>query len=214
MNVGHLPPDGRVGVAAFDFDGTLVRGDSLRPFMVALLGPARFTAVLARAAPGMGRGYRHGGRDQAKAALLARALAGVDADRAHAVGAGFGATLATRVKPALTERLAWHRDQGHRLILVSASLDLYLDEFGRRMGFHRVIATRLATSGTGPGAVLTGALLGANVRAGEKEARLRAELGSAPCDLWAYGDSAGDREMLAMADHPYRVEGARLIAGA
>jgi phosphoserine phosphatase len=23
--------------------------------------------------------------------------------------------------------------------------------------------------------------------------------------MWAYGDSAGDREMLAMADHPMRV---------
>lgn len=209
---GDDSPACGASVAAFDFDGTLVRGDSLRPFMIALLGPAGFTAALTRAVPRMGWAYRRGGRDQAKAALLARALAGVDAERARQVGVRFGATLAGRVKPPLLERITWHRAQGHRLILVSASLDLYLDEFGRRTGFDRVIATRLATSVDGPGAVLTGALLGANVRAGEKETRLRAELGPGPVELWAYGDSAGDREMLAMADHPFRVDGTRLVA--
>jgi phosphoserine phosphatase len=30
-------------------------------------------------------------------------------------------------------------------------------------------------------------------------------VGGAATELWAYGDSAGDRELLAMADHPTRV---------
>jgi len=31
------------------------------------------------------------------------------------------------------------------------------------------------------------------------------ELDGAPYELWAYGDSVGDRELLAMAHHPRRV---------
>ena len=43
-------------------------------------------------------------------------------------------------------------------------------------------------------------------RPGPAEGRplLRSVLGAGPVELWAYGDSAGDREMLAMADHPTR----------
>lgn len=198
------------GVAAFDFDGTLVPGDSLRPYLMAVLGRVGMANALARAASPMLRGYATDGRDGAKAALLVRALAGVPVAHAAEVGVRFGAALANRVKPDLISRMRWHRDLGHRLILVSASLTLYLDEFGRQAGFDEVIATKLAVSGSGPGAVLTGVMEGVNVRAQEKERRLRAAIGDGPVELWAYGDSAGDREMLGMADHPYRVDGRRL----
>jgi phosphatidylglycerophosphatase C len=198
------------GVAAFDFDGTLVPGDSLRPYLEVLVGRRRLGAAMASSAAPMVRSYLSLGRDGAKVALLQRVLAGVPATRATAVGIQFGAALARRVRPEMLERVAWHRDEGHELILVSASLTLYLDEFGRRAGFDTVIATRMAVHGTGPDARLTGAIDGANVRAGEKARRLRAVLGSEPVELWAYGDSAGDREMLAMADHPYLMGSGRL----
>ena len=198
------------GVAAFDFDGTLVPGDSLRPYLEALVGRRQLSAGVAASAAPMVRSYVSLGRDGAKVALLRRVLTGVPVVRATAVGIQFGAGLARRVRPELAERIAWHRSEGHRLLLVSASLTLYLDEFGRRAGFEQVIATRMAVSGEGSGATLTGAIEGPNVRAGEKARRLRALLGDAPAEVWAYGDSAGDREMLAMADHPFRVEGGRL----
>jgi phosphoserine phosphatase len=35
--------------------------------------------------------------------------------------------------------------------------------------------------------------------------RLRRWLGGERCELWAYGDSAGDRELLALADHGFKV---------
>ncbi len=195
------PADGvvRPGVAAFDFDGTLVPGDSLRPFLTELLGRWRFAAILGRAGVPMLVRYGRDGRDGAKEALLVRALSGLPAEAVSAIGEGFGAGLASRVRPAMTSRLSWHRDHGHRLILVSASLTDYLEPFGRVAGFDDVIATRLEVGTDGR---LTGRLDGNNVRAAEKAARLRALLGTDPVELWAYGDSAGDRELLAMADHP------------
>lgn len=191
----------RRGVAAFDFDGTLVAGDSLSPFLRMVLGRRAVPAVAA-SSPAMLAAYRAGGRDAAKAALLSRVLAGVDAGHVERHGKAFGATLAGRIRPQMADRLAWHRDQGHRLILVSASLVAYLEPFGALAGFDEVIATRLEVSVTG---TLTGRLVGANVRGEEKAVRLRAALGDGPVELWAYGDSTGDREMLAMADHPMLV---------
>jgi phosphatidylglycerophosphatase C len=58
---------------------------------------------------------------------------------------------------------------------------------------------------------LTGELAGANVRHDEKVRRLEAWLGKDQAiELWAYGDSGGDRELLARADHAVRVRGGKL----
>ncbi|MCB1149091.1 MAG: HAD-IB family hydrolase, partial [Chlamydiia bacterium] len=52
--------------------------------------------------------------------------------------------------------------------------------------------------------VLTGKLLGANCRGPEKVRRILETFGPKESYLlYAYGDSAGDREMLALADHPF-----------
>lgn len=191
-----------VGVAAFDFDGTLIRGDSLSAFLARLLGRVHFARVLAAAAPAMLAGYRRMGRDGAKAALLARAVAGLAAERVATAGEAFAATLDRRIRPEMIARMRWHDAEGHRRVLVSASLAVYLEPFGRRNGFERVIATRLEV---GPDGRLTGRMDGPNVRAAEKALRLTDLLGPGEVELWAYGDSRGDREMLAMADHPTRV---------
>ena len=48
---------------------------------------------------------------------------------------------------------------------------------------------------------LTGAMEGVNIRGPEKARRLKKLLKSESVELWAYGNSSGDREMLEMADH-------------
>ncbi len=189
-------------MAAFDFDGTLVPGDSLAPFLLRLLGRPGFARAMSRSSPAMLARYRREGRDGAKAALLARTLAGCNAAEVEAAGRRYGTQLVTRIRPAMGRRIDWHRHEGHRLVLVSASLAVYLEPWGEAMGFDAVIATRLEVGASGQ---LTGLLAGANVRAGEKARLLTACLaarGWTGVELWAYGDSAGDRELLAMADHP------------
>ncbi|MGH9055965.1 MAG: HAD-IB family hydrolase [Acidimicrobiales bacterium] len=198
------------GVAAFDFDGTLVAGDSLPRFLARLLGPAGFAATLTWSAPAMGWRYLGSGRDGAKAALLARSVAGLDAEEVAAEGKVFARRLAARVRPDMRETMAWHDARGHRRILVSASLAAYLEPFGTLQGFAEVIATRLEVGSDGR---LTGRMDGANVRAEQKALRLSESLGPSPVELWAYGDSAGDAQMLAMAEHPTLVGRRRAWAG-
>jgi phosphatidylglycerophosphatase C len=197
---------GRQGVAAFDFDGTMIRGDSFIPFLVRAIGPRRFGQVMIVSAPATAHAYRIGRRDASKAALVQRFLRDYPADRLEELGQAYGAQLARRIRPFIAERVAWHRRQGHRLVMVSASFDIYLAATARVLAFDGVLATGLEVGDDGR---LTGRLAGPNVRGAEKRARLERwlaqELGGRPYQLWAYGDSAGDRELLAMADHPVQV---------
>jgi phosphatidylglycerophosphatase C len=103
-----VSPESR-GVAAFDFDGTLVPGDSLPRYLSRLLGRRHFASVLSACWPAMLAAYRSSGRDGAKAALLLRAVAGVEADRALEVGESFAGVLAGEVRPEMAERIEWHR---------------------------------------------------------------------------------------------------------
>ncbi len=198
------PSGGMTGpvVAAFDFDGTLVWGDSLVPFLVLACGvPATARALAGQAAPVLSSLARsgHAGRDATKARILARLLAGRPHDEVAGIAEAYGARLAQRVRPTMRARLEQHRAAGHSLVIISASPELYVAPAGRRLGVDAVLATRLEVGIDG---LLTGRIEGANCRGEEKTARLRAWLGCEPAVLHAYGDSAGDAHLLAMADTP------------
>lgn len=193
-------------VAAFDFDGTITRRDTLLPFLVYACGRARVAAALATVAPRLTLALAgRGSRDDAKVALLERVVAGRDAAEIAAAGRAFADRLAgdtSRFRADVLARVRWHRDAGHEVVLVSASLTTYLDPLAPRLGFDTVLATTLEVASDGR---LTGQLVGLNCRGPEKVARLDAWLAGSACTLWAYGDSSGDDEMLARADRPARV---------
>lgn len=191
-------------VAVFDFDGTLTRFDSLLPFLRRVAGTGRVARALVPEIPELVRiAFGRGDRDTSKARVLARTLTGIDRDEIERVGTDYGRRLAERsIRPRLRERLTWHREQGHEIVIVSASLALYLREAARRLGVDAVLCTELEVNDAG---VLTGQLAGANCRGPEKARRLVAHLGGVESELWAYGDSRGDDQLLALAQHATRV---------
>ena len=192
--------DTPAGLAAFDFDGTISRRDTLLPFLQRLCGAQRVFRALARAA-GRSRFDRNAWKDGVLVHLLAgRALAEVEE-----AGAEYAAFLHAdgRLRPGALERIRAHRAAGHEVVVVSASPEVYLAPLGERLGVDAVLATRLEVTDDG---VLTGRMLGLNCRGPEKVARLDGWLaGRTPRRVWAYGDSAGDRELLARADVPVKV---------
>ena len=191
-------------VAAFDFDGTLTRRDTLVPFLTRVAGRGAVLRARGAESPRRARAAAgRGDRDRAKERVLTRVLAGhAHADVAVA-GRAFGEALTrTAVTRQARDRIAWHRREGHEVVIVSASLDVYLVEVGRVLGIAHVLCTSLAVDDAGR---CTGLLLGANCRGAEKLHRLRAFVGDDDAELWAYGNSSGDDEMLAAAHHPVRV---------
>jgi phosphatidylglycerophosphatase C len=192
-------------VAAFDFDGTLTPRDTVVPFLARVAGWPTVTRGLVRAAPSFVAPSSVSGRDRAKEHLLRTTVAGRPSASVVATGREYGAWLtAHRIRPEMRERLAWHRSAGHEVIIVSASLDVYLEEVAQRLEVDGLACTTLEVDGDGR---CTGRMVGGNCRGPAKAERLRAWLGDGPVALWAYGDSSGDDEMLAMADHPTRVGG-------
>jgi phosphatidylglycerophosphatase C len=189
-------------VAAFDVDGTLTRRDTFAPFLFAAFGRRRVAGGMVRHV-GLAR---H--RDDYKAAVVRTLFAGrptaplVDVAEQFAAGAVPG-----RLRPGALELLAEHRRLGHRVVLVSASLTLYLDPIAQLLGgVDGNVSTRLGVDGD----VFTGELEGGNCRGPAKADRVEAWLATqglarAAVTLIAYGNSAGDRELLAAADRPVRV---------
>jgi phosphatidylglycerophosphatase C len=185
-------------VAAFDFDGTLTRRDTLLPFLRRACGhwPIVRAAIAARGARG---------RDAFKVAVVGRLFRGWPAEHVERLGHAYVPTLLTELRAGSRERLEWHRRRGHPVVIVSASLGAYVRPLAQRLGLDGALAVELVADAEG---TLTGEVVGGlNNRGPEKVARLRAWLDARfgpgiDVELWAYGDSSGDDDLLAIADHP------------
>lgn len=198
-------PADRPGVAAFDFDGTLTERDMLVGFLVGLAGRRAMAALLGGAGSELLRS-RGRSRDAAKAVVLRRVMAGRPAADVADAGRHYADTLLPRLRPDGLERVRWHQGRGDRVVLVSASLGAYLRPLADQLGLDGVEAVELVAGDDG---LLTGAMTGPNCRGPEKVVRLDrwlagAGLSRSSIELWAYGDSAGDDELLAAADHAHR----------
>lgn len=193
-----------VVVAAFDVDKTLTTRDCVVPFLRLVGGRGFVVRLLGRSPVLVGSSIRRR-RDRIKAVVTEAALAGRPLVEIDAAAQVFADRVWERHMRADTvARLRWHLAQGHRVVLVSASYRNYLEPLARRLGAHAVLGTELAVVD----GVCTGELHGANCRAGVKVERLRAWIdrhGWESTVIHAYGDSEGDRAMLEMAHHAYRI---------
>lgn len=202
-------PEARSVVAAFDVDGTLTTRDCVTPFLLRTV-PWRTALALARHPFTVLRALRSRDRDLLKE-VVCTAFAGCLAEALDARGKVFAREIeGRRLRADTVARLRRHLELGHRVVLASASLEPYLLPLGHRLGVDGVVCTRLEQ---GPGGRLTGRLDGANCRGPEKARRLEEwlrEHGLADATLWAYGDSGGDTELLARADHPVWVRGRKI----
>lgn len=190
-------------VAAFDFDGTLTYRDSFFTFLIHTFGLWGFCCRVLPILPQLilyvlGKATR----TDAKEALLGRFFNGMHIDKLRELGEVFAQEkLPSQFRPEALERLHWHQKQGHRCLIVSASVDVWLEPWARENGIEKVLSSRLLVD---ENQRVSGRLLGENCRRAEKVRRLEEELG--PLDqyeLYAYGDTEGDKEMLEAADHPY-----------
>jgi len=194
-------------LAAFDFDGTLRPGDSLLPFLVRSAGRAATYRTIVASAGRVAWRKRGLDRDQFKALVISDLLGGRDLPEISAVAAEFGDSLISDLRPDVVARLREHQRLGHRVVIVSASLTMYLERVAHHLQCELASTDLVAADGR-----LTGDLDGENCRGQEKVERLRRIIDERPTQIWAYGDSRGDDEMLAWADHGLRIGRAEINA--
>ncbi len=189
-------------LAAFDFDGTISKTDTFLPFLIRVCGRWRVAqALLFLAGAGIQVGLGRLHRDQFKVKLIAYLFTNTPQTQLQQLGAQHAQRVfTTQLRPAALARIAWHRSRGDRLILISASLDVYLRDLATQLGFNELLCTQLAMRD----GCCVGQFVGVNCRGAEKVRQLELLCGDLSAyEIYAYGDSDGDRELLAIADVPH-----------
>lgn len=199
-------------IAAFDFDGTLTQRDTFIPFLVRGLGWPRFFGALLRCSPWLaGYALRVVRNDVAKGKLMQATLAGRSLKEMQDWTTRWLAhDFPGQLREDAMARLAWHREAGHCCVMVSASPDIYLPRVAEQLGFDALICTGMEVEGEGDTRRLTGRMKTPNCYGEQKVLRLKAwaaeRFGTAALEgmtLYAYGDTAGDKPMLRMAQHAW-----------
>lgn len=179
-------------LALFDLDGTLTRRDTYVPFVLGLLlrRPARWVRAPLLLFPALR--YLAGRLDRGglKGAILHLLFGGLPRSLLQQWAARFAAgSLVRRMHAEGVATLKAHLSAGDRVVLMSASPDLYVPLLGEGLGVHEVHCTPIRWEGDR----LDGRLAGPNMRDHEKTrvlGELRRQHPGLP--VIAYGNSAPD----------------------
>lgn len=189
-------------VAVFDVDNTLTVRDCVVPFVVRVAGPFRVMGAIAKNIGSVVSLVARRDRDGLKLLFVRELFAGRSVEEVDEKGIAFASHIADNwIREDTARRLRWHQAEGHVVVLVSASLSPYLIPLGDLLEVDAVLCATLADSN----GVYNGELVGANCRGIEKVNRISEWCREAGIALenvrYAYGDSNGDTQMLAMAAH-------------
>jgi phosphatidylglycerophosphatase C len=193
-------------MAIFDLDGTITHRDTLFPLVLRQLSRRPWQLLrLVKLLPAVVRFTFDRDRGALKQTLLRATLRGVSRAELAATSTDFVRdTLKRGCFQDALQTLRRHREQGHYLVLMSASVDFYVPEFGRQLGFDQVICTGVAWNGD----LLDGTLTTPN-RRGEEKAHCLRTLVSERDDthIFAYGNSGSDLPHLTLTRHGLLVNG-------
>jgi HAD superfamily hydrolase (TIGR01490 family) len=193
-------------LAVFDLDGTLTRRDTFAPYLRGWLArhPGRRRPIPILVAIGR---YFTAGRDRGrlKSDLIRACMGGASRHEVQEWTDAFVAALdGPELCPGALAAIARHRAAGDRLVLLSASVDLYVAAIGKRFGFEETICTGIAWLGDR----LDGALTTPNRRGVEKKRCIEDLRHRFPgAAITAYGNATSDLAHLAAVEHPMLVNG-------
>lgn len=100
-------------------------------------------------------------------------------------------------------KLIEHQEKGHRVILLSASLDFYVTDIGEALGITEVLATKTEVKD----GILTGNLGGPNLKGSKKVNIIQEYMGGDrdKYEITAYGDDESDLPLLEWVDQGYLI---------
>ncbi len=188
-------------LALFDFDGTITEKDSFLDFIAFTFGKSKLYSCLFFKSPLL-IANRLGliNSQKAKESVLSHFIAGMPVDEFTHLGNEYCQTqIENIVKKEAREMIAWHQSQGHRIIVVSASVRHWLQPWCDKHKLE-LVCTDLSVLDN----KLTGKIEGLNCKGQEKVNRLKTLLNLEDYEkISAYGDSSGDKEMLDIADEKF-----------
>lgn len=188
-------------MALFDLDGTVTKRDTMFDFLRFGFGLRRLLLGLILTSPYLVLyKLRIIANDKAKKRVIRYFLGGMSREELVRLGSRYAQERMTQiVNSKAMNRLRWHLNQGHRVIVVTASIEEWVKPWCDREGIE-LIATRLEDkNGT-----ITGSFAGLNCHGSEKVRRIRELVNLRDLKyVYAYGNSRGDRDMLSMANEAH-----------
>ena len=179
----------------YDFDGTIYNGDSCRDIVI--YGLLHYPSIVLKSlkkARLLNEKYKKGyiSFEEVKEALLSFIY---KINNYPKFINSFVDSHMKKIKPFYLSR------KSEADIIVTASYDLWIKQFAKRLGIKHVIATNTDSNGK---------IIGKNCKGEEKVKRIK-ELYSDTEILCAYGDSSKDIPVLKLAKTAYVVEGNKLF---
>lgn len=188
-------------IAAFDFDGTITTKDTMTDFIRFVRGDFAYFGGLIVLSP-MLIAYllKIIPRQSAKERLLRYFFKDTPESHLYEWGKEYAAQrLPERIRTKATEAINWHKENGHTLYLVTASLTFWTSAWAEKNGFILIASEPEIRNGQ-----FTGKIKGKNCYGQQKLNRLTSVLNEADTyRCFAYGDSAGDDALLSWADVPF-----------
>jgi phosphatidylglycerophosphatase C len=199
-------------LAVFDLDGTITRRDTFGPFLWGFLWrrPWRLARMLL-ALPAAAGFVLNRDRGAFKGAVIHALLGGAKrASLARWAERFVAELLPDGLYAEALAAIATHRTRGDRLLLMSASTDLYVPRIGQALGFDEIICTEVRWRADDR---LDGRLATANCRGEEKRRCLAALIArDAPGRVYAYGDSRADLAHMQLVQEAYLVNPSARLA--
>ncbi len=193
-------------VAVFDLDGTVTRRDTFVPYLKGWIArhPRRRRRTRTLITLLRYLALRHD-RGWLKSELIRLSMEGATRAEVRAWTDEFVAGLGdAELCPGALAAIARHRAAGDRLVLLSASVDLYVPAIGLRFGFAETICTGIVWRGDR----LDGTLSTGNRRGEEKVRCIEALRARHPgATFAAYGNSGSDLAHLVLVEQPMLVNG-------
>jgi len=188
-------------MALFDFDGTITTEDSLIKFIRFVMGDAKTIKGILYLSP-MLIAYKLKliPNDQAKQSMLSYFFKGMNEEKFLNLAKEYSLKkIETILRPKAMEKIAWHKKQEHKIVIVSASIECWLKPWCDKNHFN-LIATKLEKKE----GIITGKLLTKNCYGIEKVNRVKENYNLTDYNyIYAYGDSSGDAEMLELANEKF-----------
>jgi len=188
-------------VALFDFDGTISNKDSLPDFIQYVVGKPAYYLGLLRISPMLlSYSLNITSNHIAKQNLITHFLKGLEIDFFERTSNQYSLEKIDKIiRPKAIEKIQWHQKQGHKVVIVSASMESWLKGWCDKNKLD-LIATRLEVKSS----KLTGKFSTRNCHGIEKARRVKETYDLSQYKrVYAYGDSKGDKELLALADEAF-----------
>ena len=188
-------------LALFDFDGTITTDDSLIKFIRFVAGDVKFIWGMTLLSP-MLTAYKLKliPNYKAKQMMLSYFFKGMSEERFRSIAQEYSLKhIDTILRAQAMQKIAWHKEQGDKVVIVSASIECWLKPWCDKNALD-LISTKLEIKE----GIVTGKLLTKNCYGMQKAHRVKEKYNLSDYDcIYAYGDSSGDKELLNLADKSF-----------